>query len=232
MLKHNSYFDGNVQSIGFERLGRRMTVGVIHPGEYHFGTDAPERMTVVSGEIEAKLGGDAWRAFPAGTVFEVPGKSGFDFAVEMLRLTPEISFQDLRDRARLAGLNLPPIVYGRAKALLGLVPTKPRRRREPPAEVAGGGRVGNPLRPERIQIRFVVASQFQMLQTPATRQEVVGDVQHMIGLAVGQPQLEEGAGAIDRLGQIKLLDQFLHHPQPAGRRGQYAICQFILDGRR
>jgi hypothetical protein len=62
-----------------------------------------------------------------------PGKSGFDFAVEMLRLTPEISFQDLRDRARLAGLNLPPIVYGRAKALLGLVPTKPRRRREPPA---------------------------------------------------------------------------------------------------
>ena len=78
MLKHNSYFDGNVQSIGFERLGRRMTVGVIHPGEYHFGTDAPERMTVVSGEVEAKLGGEGWRAFPAGTIFEVPGKSGFD----------------------------------------------------------------------------------------------------------------------------------------------------------
>jgi purine/pyrimidine-nucleoside phosphorylase len=78
MLKHNSYFDNNVQSIGFERLGRRMTVGVIHPGEYHFGTDAPERMTVVSGEIEAKLGAEGWRAFPAGTVFEVAGKSGFD----------------------------------------------------------------------------------------------------------------------------------------------------------
>ena len=78
MLKHNSYFDGNVQSIGFERLGRRMTVGVIHPGEYHFGTDAPERMTVTSGELEAKLGNDGWRPYPAGTVFEVPGKSGFD----------------------------------------------------------------------------------------------------------------------------------------------------------
>ena len=47
MLKHNTYFDGNVQSIGFERLGRRMTAGVIAPGEYHFGTDAAERMTVV-----------------------------------------------------------------------------------------------------------------------------------------------------------------------------------------
>ena len=78
MLKHNTYFDGNVQSIGFERLGRRMTVGVIDPGEYHFGTDAPERMTVVTGELEAKIGDDGWRAFPAGTVFEVARKSGFD----------------------------------------------------------------------------------------------------------------------------------------------------------
>lgn len=77
MLKHNTYFDGNVQSIGFERLGRKMTVGVLAPGEYHFGTEAPERMTVVSGEIEAKLGAE-WKSFPAGTVFEVAGKSGFD----------------------------------------------------------------------------------------------------------------------------------------------------------
>jgi len=77
MLKHNVYFDGNVQSIGFERNGRKITAGVIAPGEYHFGTDAPERMTVVSGELEAKVG-DTWRNYPAGTVFEVPGKSGFD----------------------------------------------------------------------------------------------------------------------------------------------------------
>jgi purine/pyrimidine-nucleoside phosphorylase len=77
MLKHNTYFDGRVQSIGFERLGRRMTAGVIAPGEYHFDTDAPERMTIVSGELEAKLG-DVWRAYPAGTTFEVPGKGGFD----------------------------------------------------------------------------------------------------------------------------------------------------------
>jgi uncharacterized protein YaiE (UPF0345 family) len=77
MLKHNTYFDGRVQSIGFERHGRRATAGVIAPGEYHFGTDAPERMTVVSGALEAKVG-DAWCAYPAGTTFEVPGKSGFD----------------------------------------------------------------------------------------------------------------------------------------------------------
>ncbi len=79
MLKHNSYFEGRVQSVGYERNGRRATVGVVDVGEFHFGTDAPERMTVLSGELWAKLPGEAaFRAFPAGTVFEVPGKSGFD----------------------------------------------------------------------------------------------------------------------------------------------------------
>jgi uncharacterized protein YaiE (UPF0345 family) len=77
--RHSSYFDGKVQSLGFERNGRKATVGVVTPGEYHFNTDAPERMTVVSGELWARLApGTDWRAFPAGTAFEIPGKSGFD----------------------------------------------------------------------------------------------------------------------------------------------------------
>jgi len=79
MLQHNSYFEGKVQSVGYERNGRRATVGVVDAGAFHFGTSAPERMTVLSGELLAKLPGEAtFRAFPAGTVFEVPGHSGFD----------------------------------------------------------------------------------------------------------------------------------------------------------
>ncbi len=79
MLKHNVYFDGQVQSIGFERLGQRQTIGVIGTGEFHFGTDAPERVTVVSGELHVRQPGEAtWQAYPAGTTFEVVGKSGFD----------------------------------------------------------------------------------------------------------------------------------------------------------
>ena len=78
-MKHNSYFDGKVQSLGFERNGRKQTVGVIEPGEYHFGTDAAERMTVVCGELHAKFAGSTqWLHYPAGTAFEVPAKSGFD----------------------------------------------------------------------------------------------------------------------------------------------------------
>jgi purine/pyrimidine-nucleoside phosphorylase len=79
MIKHNSFFDGRVQSLAFERNGRRQTTGVITPGEYHFNTDGPERMSVVSGELQARLISTApWITYPAGTVFEVPGKSSFE----------------------------------------------------------------------------------------------------------------------------------------------------------
>lgn len=77
-MKHNTYFDGRVQSIGFERNGFRATVGVIDPGEYHFSTGAAERMTVTSGELRAKLPNGEWKSYPAGTYFEVPANSGFD----------------------------------------------------------------------------------------------------------------------------------------------------------
>ncbi len=79
MLKHNTYFEGKVQSIGFERNGRRQTAGVVDVGEFHFGTDAAERMTVVAGELAVKVDGTSeWKVYPAGTAFEVAAKSGFD----------------------------------------------------------------------------------------------------------------------------------------------------------
>ena len=81
-LQHNSYFDDGVQSIGFERAGGRSSVGVMDIGEYHFGTDAPERMTVVQGELVVRLpGADGWQTFGPGQSFEVPGSSGFDLEV-------------------------------------------------------------------------------------------------------------------------------------------------------
>lgn len=81
-LQHNTYFDDAVQSVGFAHHDGRASVGVMAAGEYHFGTEAPERMTVVLGELVVQLPGDeAWRSFPAGTSFEVPGNSGFDLKV-------------------------------------------------------------------------------------------------------------------------------------------------------
>ena len=77
--QHNSYFEGNVQSVAFTRNGRKTSVGVIAEGQYHFGTDAAERMTVVSGRLDAKVDGtEDWIVYPAGTSLEIPAKSGFD----------------------------------------------------------------------------------------------------------------------------------------------------------
>jgi uncharacterized protein YaiE (UPF0345 family) len=78
MLKLNSYFEGNVQSIGFERNGLRASVGVIEAGEFHFNTGAAERMSVVSGALRAKLAGGEWQLYPSGTSFEIAANSGFD----------------------------------------------------------------------------------------------------------------------------------------------------------
>lgn len=84
MLQHNRYFDGAVQSIGFERNGRKQTLGVIGAGEFHFNTDAPERMTIVSGELWVKAAGsNDYRAYAAGTSFEVAAKSGFHVRAEL-----------------------------------------------------------------------------------------------------------------------------------------------------
>jgi hypothetical protein len=60
-----------------------MTAGVIDTGEYHFDTDAPERMTVTSGELEVRIGKSGiWIRYPSGTIFEVPAKTGFDVRAE------------------------------------------------------------------------------------------------------------------------------------------------------
>ena len=81
-LQHNTYFDGTVQSIGFVTGERRSSVGVMDVGEYHFGTEAPERMTVVAGELIVQLPGAPWATYVAGSSFEVPGNSAFDLKVE------------------------------------------------------------------------------------------------------------------------------------------------------
>ena len=49
-------------------------------------------------------------------------------------------------------------------------------------------------RPQGIEIDFVVAPQFEMLQTRAAGQQVVGDVQHVIGFGVGQIILNNCSG--------------------------------------
>ncbi len=83
-LKANIYFDGGVTShtilLGD---GTKKTVGLIRAGQYHFNTDAAERMDIIAGNCKVKLAGDQdWKSYKAGEAFNVPAKSGFDITVE------------------------------------------------------------------------------------------------------------------------------------------------------
>ena len=55
-----------------------------------------------------------------------PSTPAFEFLVEELRREPTISYGELKTAADARGLKIAPIMYGRAKALLGLVPVRPR----------------------------------------------------------------------------------------------------------
>lgn len=82
MLKVNEYFDGRVKSIALQGGELPATVGVMARGEYTFGTDCREIMTVVSGKLVVKLpGSDAWQEFGEGATFEVEANQSFDLQV-------------------------------------------------------------------------------------------------------------------------------------------------------
>ncbi|EPF7975634.1 pyrimidine/purine nucleoside phosphorylase [Vibrio harveyi] len=82
-IKENSYFAGGVKSLGFSQQGQDVSVGVMLPGEYTFGTQAPERMSVVKGALIVKKAGEVdWVTYNIGEFFEVEGNSSFELQVK------------------------------------------------------------------------------------------------------------------------------------------------------
>jgi uncharacterized protein YaiE (UPF0345 family) len=82
--KANLYFDGRVVShtVHFAD-GSRKTLGLIYPGNFHFGTAAPERMEIITGHCEVVLDGTTEPlVISAGSSFDVPGNSGFTIRVD------------------------------------------------------------------------------------------------------------------------------------------------------
>ena len=83
VTKANVYFDGKVVShtIVFPDASRK-TLGLIYAGAFHFGTQAAERMEIVSGKCRVKIdGSETWSDYGADTAFDVPANSGFDIQV-------------------------------------------------------------------------------------------------------------------------------------------------------
>lgn len=96
LTKANVYFDGKVvsHSVLFPD-GSKKTLGLIQPGQYHFGTDKAERMEIVAGTCHVKLdGGVGVTEYAAGTAFDVPARSGFDIEVKTGQCEYICSFLD------------------------------------------------------------------------------------------------------------------------------------------
>ena len=81
--KANIYFDGKVTSrtVRFSD-GTHKTLGIMMPGEYEFGTEAPELMEIMEGELDVLLPRSSeWVRIEAGQHFEVPGNASFKLRV-------------------------------------------------------------------------------------------------------------------------------------------------------
>jgi purine/pyrimidine-nucleoside phosphorylase len=81
-MKHNRYFDDKVQSLGFSDRRGEVSVGVIEPGEYSFGTLSSERITVVAGALWYRIPAKPWLCAEAGEGFSVPAAVTFEVKTE------------------------------------------------------------------------------------------------------------------------------------------------------
>ena len=87
MFKTNRYFDGKVVSIALEAVEGKATVGVMAAGEYEFGTETIEVMTVISGELTVLLPlQTVWKTYLKFESFIVP--KGVKFKVKCTQDTP------------------------------------------------------------------------------------------------------------------------------------------------
>jgi uncharacterized protein YaiE (UPF0345 family) len=82
LFETNEYFDGKVKSIVFKTQQKAATVGVMAAGEYVFGTNDKEKMTVVTGELIIRLSGESEKnSYTAGQSFDVAANSEFNVTV-------------------------------------------------------------------------------------------------------------------------------------------------------
>jgi purine/pyrimidine-nucleoside phosphorylase len=71
-MEHNFYFDGKMQSLGFQSDKGEATVGVIEPGSYKVATDCVEQITVLSGRARVKVTDQDWKDIKTGDTLSLP----------------------------------------------------------------------------------------------------------------------------------------------------------------
>ena len=83
MFNVNNYFDRKVVSLGFENKEGAVTIGVMAPGEYEFGTSTKEYMTVTTGKMTVQLPDETdWHTYNEFETFIVEKDKKFKVRVD------------------------------------------------------------------------------------------------------------------------------------------------------
>ena len=85
---------------------------------------------------------------------------------------------------------------------------------EAPHEVAGRRRTRDHLRSEGVHVGDVVAQTVEVLEPPASAEDVAGDIHDVVRLAVGEMALEEIEPIVDLTHQPDPVDQLADHSDP------------------
>ncbi len=130
-------------------------------------------------------GGASPRSAPPSSAIVAPRRKGsdaFDFLVQELRREPTLIYGVLRERCEAKGWKIAPIMYGRAKAVLGLVPVKPRGTAKKAAEAAVAAAAVNAPRPVFKQVESVAGDRFtKQLEEVRNLEQLVAVVKELDG---------------------------------------------------
>ena len=87
MFTKNEYFDGAVASLSHNGAEGKATIGVMAKGEYTFGTNCVEIMTVISGKMDILFPGEKeWKTYKKFDSFRV--EKDVKFGVKVTEDTP------------------------------------------------------------------------------------------------------------------------------------------------
>ncbi|ANF96049.1 pyrimidine/purine nucleoside phosphorylase [Paenibacillus bovis] len=80
----NIYYEGKVTSrTVLLPDGSKVTLGIMMPGSYEFGTDQHETMEILSGQLSVQLPGtEEWLHIDGQSAFEVPANTRFKLEIK------------------------------------------------------------------------------------------------------------------------------------------------------
>ena len=100
---------------------------------------------------------------------------------------------------------------------------------ETAAEVPGGGRVGNSLGSQGVEVNLVITPQFEVLDSQAAGEDIEGDVQDVVGFVVRKVPLEQMKVAVDLLDELDSLGHLKNGADAAGAESPDTVGVFVVD---